>query len=130
MLGKQKEAELEDKGDGGEQQEPFKSLKLNETHGRDGGGAARKEGGGRGEKKGERRPTRPAVWKPATGGGKLLGCRSGFDAEVKLSINSDNNEPPPQGRDEQSGTCTSQRATASEMDNTDNSWEGWWGVST
>lgn len=54
MLGKQKEAGLENEGDGGEQQEPFKSLKLNETHGRDGGGAC-EEGG---EAGGERRKAR------------------------------------------------------------------------
>lgn len=54
MLGKQKEAGLEHKRVGGELREAFKSLKLNETHGRDGKvlqergesvGARRKAGG-------------------------------------------------------------------------------------
>lgn len=57
-----------------------------------------------GEKKGERRPARPAVWKPAAAENKLLGCRPGFDAEVKLSINSNNSELPPQRCAEQSGS--------------------------
>lgn len=78
----------ERRGWGGERRKAFKSLKLNETHGR--GWRRRCEEVG--EAGGERRKARgvppgPAVWKPAAAGNKLLGCSPAFDAEAKLSVN-------------------------------------------
>lgn len=76
---------LENERVGGETREAFKSLKLNGTHGRDVKVLQERRESVGGEKKGERRPARPAVWKPATAGNKNSSAALlVFDAGVKF----------------------------------------------